>query len=238
MPSSAARAVLDELTTSGARFHGWAPQVETNWQLNPAALDLLADVLAAGQRTLETGVGYSTVVFAAAGTQHTVVSPFGFEHDRVRAWCDGRGVDASSVTFVVEPSQQALPGLEPSPLDVVLIDGDHAFPAPFIDFQYAASRLVPGGVLVVDDTHLRACRLLDDFLRADRPRWRLHTELPTTTAFERLDGPLVPPGGWQAQPWGARPVVDGRNADPLARVRAAVRLRTRLRGLRARIGGR
>ena len=122
--------------------------------------------------------------------------------------------------------------------DAVLIDGGHGFPAPFIDFWYAGGRLVPGGLLVVDDTHLRACRVLADFLRAEAGRWRVHRELATTAVFERLDGPLVPAEGWALQPWGASPLPYGPPRSTWDTVRDAVRLRTRLRGAAARLRNR
>ncbi len=230
--------LIEDLVASGARFHGWAPDVEVTWQLNRPTLDLLAEVLGPGQRTLETGVGYSTIVFAAAGTSHTAVSPLEFEHDRVRAWCDEHHLHHSSVEFVAQPSQLALPQLEPTPLDVVLIDGDHAFPTPFLDFYYAGVRLVAGGSLIVDDTHLRACRMLREFLNEDAPRWRAVRHLETTSVFERLEGPLLPPEGWEGQPWGASPLLYGPTAGVWPRLRHAIRLRTRLRALRGQRGRR
>lgn len=225
------RSLVDDLSTSEARFHGWAPEVEVSWGLNEAALDLLVDLAAEDRRTLETGVGFSTVVFAARGCQHTAISPMAFEHDRVTTWCTDRGIDVSAVRFIAASSQAALPALEPSPLDLVLIDGDHAFPSPFIDFFYAAGRLVQGGLLMVDDTHLRACRVLAEFLSADAARWRVHTELATTTVFERLSGPLIPPEGWGMQPWGAAMLPFGPPTSWWERVRYTVRLRTRLRSV-------
>jgi hypothetical protein len=39
-------------------------------------------------------------------------------------------------------------------LDLVLIDGDHAFPASFIDWYYTAEQVKLGGYVIVDDTNL------------------------------------------------------------------------------------
>ncbi|MEY2446754.1 MAG: hypothetical protein QOH79_230 [Acidimicrobiaceae bacterium] len=231
------RSLLDELHAAESRFHGRSPDEEVSWRLNDEALDLLVDLVSEGDRTLETGVGYSTVVFAARGAQHTVVSPFAIEHERVKAWCADHGVDLSTVEFVAVTSQLALPALASDALDVVLIDGDHAFPTPFIDFFYAAGRLVPGGLLVVDDTNVRSCRVLADFLHTEASRWRLHTELWSTTVFERLDGPLLPPGGWGAQPWSATPLRDSTPLSLQQWLRARLRIRTRLRARRERVRG-
>jgi hypothetical protein len=221
----AVRDLVTDLSRSDTRFHGWAEDVAVNWQLSPDALALITEVVRPGHRTLETGVGYSTIAFAALGARHTAVSPFALEHDRLRAWCDEHGLDHTGVTFVAAPSQDALPAMDRTPLDVVLIDGDHAFPGPYIDFYYAGGRLVPGGILIVDDTHLRACRVLDDFLRADTPRWRLHKQLGPTSAFERLEGPLIPDESWAHQPWGAKilPVRGARLHQVKRRVPEAVK---------------
>lgn len=230
--------VLSDLAASAVRFHGWAPDVEVNWALGREALKLIVDLVQRGDRTLETGTGYSTVVFGALGAQHTAISPFAFEHDRVRSWCESHDIDLSAVMFIAAASQDVLPTLDPSPLDLVLIDGDHAFPTPFIDFYYAGGRLVPGGRLVVDDTHLRTGRVLEDFLFADTARWRLHSKLPTTTVFERVEGDLIPRGGWEAQPWGAKPlpIPGGRLSRHRKRIgRIRNRLQTRLRVLPDRL---
>jgi hypothetical protein len=229
--------ISEQLAASDARFHGWAADVEVNWGLNPDALRFLEEHVRPGSRTLETGAGFSTVVMAARGAIHTVVSPFAFEHDRLRRWCQEQEIDLSSVTFEVAASQDALPALD-SPLDLVLIDGDHAFPIPYVDFWYAGGRLVQGGLLVVDDTDLRACRVLTDFLESDTQRWRLHTKFRTTTVFERLAGPMLPAAGWEAQPWGARPLLAGGRWSLLTRLRARLRVRTRLKRLLGRPQGR
>lgn len=223
-----ARSLVADLRAGDPRFHGWKPDIEVNWGLTEDALDVLVDLVGPGDRTLETGVGFSTVVFAARGARHTVVSPFGFEHERVVQWCSERDVDTGSVTFVAEPSQDALPRLDVGPLDLLLIDGDHAFPTPLIDFYYGAQHLRTGGMLMLDDTHIRSCALLDEFLRADTPRWRLHTSMWSTNVYERLDGPLLPIDGWAGQPWGATTLRSGVPLSAMQRVRARLRLRTRL----------
>ena len=214
------------------------PQQELNYRLREAPLRLIFERVHEGQETLETGAGYSTIVFALCGAKHTAISPLAIEHDRIRQWCEARGVSLDNVRFVVAPSQDVLPGLGGAPLDFVLIDGDHAFPVPFIDFLYAAGRLRPGGIVMVDDTHITTGRILDDFLSSEAGRWRRLETFETSSAFERLDGDLLDPGGWMTQPFceEVRPrtpttVVAGM----VGAVRSKVALRTRLRGLRDRL---
>jgi len=125
-----------------------------------------------GRKTveMETGSGYSTIIFALKGTRHTVISPSAHEHMLIRDWSAAHDVDLSKVTFVAERSESVLPMLNGDKLDLVLIDGWHAFPVPMIDWLYTSRWLTTGGRVVVDDTRIRSCRILCDFLRAERGR--------------------------------------------------------------------
>ena len=62
---------------------------------------------------------------------------------------------------------------------LVLIDGSHSFPSPFIDWYYTAFRLRVGGFLVVDDTQLWTGHVLKRFLEAE-PDWGAHANLGDT----------------------------------------------------------
>ena len=62
-------------------------------------------------------------------------------------------------------------------------------PAPFIDFWFAGGRLVPGGLLVVDDTHLRACRVLADFPDRDLLVFLTFTTILVTLVGQGLTAP-------------------------------------------------
>jgi predicted O-methyltransferase YrrM len=133
--------------------------------------EFLARHAVPGARTLETGLGISTALFALWGTEHTCVVHDQHEVDVLRAWALERDVDLSRMTFAVGMSDAVLPGLEPTELDLAFVDGGHAFPMAIIDWYYAAGRLRDGGVVVFDDVQLASVRLgLFDFLQAD-PRW-------------------------------------------------------------------
>ena len=137
--------------------------------------------------TLETGCGLSTVVFALKGSRHTVIAPAPQEFEITRAYCRDRGIPTSQISFVTEPSQRALPGLESPPLDLVLIDGSHGFPAPFVDWFYTAGKLKQGGWLIVDDIWVWSCQILRDFL-VEQPHWELVNEFEGRTAvFRKID---------------------------------------------------
>lgn len=73
------------------------------------------------------------------------------EAERLWDYFDQRHIDNTGLTVHIGYSHDVLPTLNPTPLDVVFIDGGHGFPLAVIDWFYAAGRLVEGGVLVLDD---------------------------------------------------------------------------------------
>ena len=151
------------------RVHGGG---ECYFGLAWPALEWLERNVTAEMTTLETGTGVSTIVFAARGASHTAISPARDEHERIARESAARGVSLERVRFVAEPSHVALQHWTPEPLDVVLIDGAHAFPYPILDWFWTAPHLRIGGHLLLDDAQLAAVNVLVRFLRED-PAWRL-----------------------------------------------------------------
>ncbi len=139
-------------------------------------LRLIEQTVQPGARTLETGSGYSTIVFALRGAEHTCIVPNQPEVDRILAYCESREIPTSGLTFHVKPSERVLPTLDTGPLDLVLIDGSHSFPQVFIDWFYTAEALKVGGRLLIDDVHVWTGRVLREFLAAE-PAWRIDDEL-------------------------------------------------------------
>jgi predicted O-methyltransferase YrrM len=178
------------------------------WATAPECYRYLTAVCHEGSRTLETGSGLSTVLFAALRTQHTCITPSPAEEDRIRAYCSSRAIDLSRVNFVIQPSSVALPRLDRAPLDLVLIDGAHGFPVPIVDWFYAGALLRQSGVLVLDDVGLPAVALVRDFLDADQ-RWVRQQWAPTWGAWARIASGELSEDWWE-QPFYALPlrVVD------------------------------
>jgi hypothetical protein len=198
-----------------------APAFHVDEGLRPVSLQASRDVLEAidtavrpGWHTLETGAGVSTVLFALRGAEHVCVTPAAAEVERIRAWCAARGIDLARVRFEVARSELVLPRLELPALDLVLIDGGHGFPTPFVDWQYTAPRLRVGGLLIVDDIQLWTGAVLRDFL-AEEPGWRIRDEFPMrAVVFQKTaDTPELPE--WFAQPYVAR---RSRRAGTLSRL--------------------
>jgi hypothetical protein len=198
--------------------------------LDAEVLAFIASRLEDGAITLETGSGHSTVVFVSKSKQHVAIAPDETERDAIVDFCEQHGIDTAPLTFVVAKSADALPTMTVPPLDMVLIDGDHAFPAPFLDWYYVADAVRKGGLLLVDDVQLRTGHVLRQFLLAEH-EWRHVCDLGKTTVFEKLADGAVTGKWWGAQPWGATPyAVPGAGVrQRIAVARARLRPRSRLR---------
>ena len=136
--------------------------------------------------TLETGCGLSTVLFALSGARHICIAPSECEIQRIRDYCRKNNIPTDQITFYLDISEKVLPSLECELLDLVLIDGRHGFPAPFIDFYYTADKLKVGGLLVIDDTWLWTGDVLKQNLLLE-PEWKLEADFkPRTSVFRKL----------------------------------------------------
>jgi predicted O-methyltransferase YrrM len=184
-----------------------APVFHVDEGLRPVSLQASTDVLETidaavrpGCRTVETGAGLSTVVFALRGAEHVCVTPAASEIEKIRAYCASRDVDLGRVRFAVGRSEDILPTLSLRDLDLVLIDGGHAFPTPFVDWCYTAQPLRVGGLLVIDDIHLWTGRVLRDFL-AEEPGWAMRAEFPMRAVVFEKTAPTPALPEWFAQPF-------------------------------------
>lgn len=189
---------LESLFAARPDFHAWQDGRPANWSMSPDVLRYLGSCLEPTMRTLETGAGASSVVFAIRGTQHTCVTPDRAEAQRIEAYCEQAGI-RHSITFIHDPSDHALPRspLIPDTLDFVLIDGAHRFPMAIIDWHYAAARLSVNGVVAVDDVQLPSVRILYDFLMVE-DEWEL-TRTIGGTAFFRHVRATTTENDWQGQ---------------------------------------
>jgi hypothetical protein len=183
--AAARRELVAEVVHDPPPVHGPVAGAQQVWSTELDCYDFLARHVEPGARTLETGCGISTALFTLWGAEHTCVVYRQQEAEILLEWASRRGADVSQLRFEIGPSDAVLPGLEPTELDLVLIDGSHAFPAPIIDWFYGAGRLREGGIVVVDDLQLAAVRLgLLEFLAKD-PRWELIAHTDKWAAFVR-----------------------------------------------------
>ncbi len=199
---------MSELRTTAAaieRLLAAPPVLHTTREGEPAAMKLADEVLRfiaeridESSGTLETGSGFSTIVFAICGTQHTCITPSENEVARIQAYCAANEIALDKVQFLIGRSETVLPSLHLEDLDLVLIDGSHAFPITFIDWFYSSSALREGGCLIVDDIHVWTGAVLTGFLRAD-PDWRFDRYLGLSAAFTRLATTVLT--DWDVQPY-------------------------------------
>lgn len=205
MSDATAPNLLQALLKEMPSFHGQEQAGTKNWGLVGDVLDWIVQHVPPNARTLETGCGYSTVAFSTVSQQHTVISPFSGEHELIKKWGVAHGRAMDHVAFLAQSSTTVLPGYQsthPQPLDVVLIDGGHEFPVPFIDWYYTAELVRKGGYLMVDDVQLPTGYILKDFLMAETGRWAFVGQVRLTSMFRKVaESPVVQGISWEDQPW-------------------------------------
>jgi hypothetical protein len=191
---------MDVVATLQADRPSFHQHGAVRWDSLPETLRLIQRSSPDGGRTLETGCGASTVVFAASGANHTAISPDPDEHRRVRDYCELIGVDHSRLTFVVGLSDEVLPAFPAERvLDVAFIDGAHSFPYPALDWYYVTRMLKVGGQLVFDDVPVPAVAPLFRHMKLE-PNWRFDAILDNrAAAFTLLTPPA--PEEWSSQPF-------------------------------------
>ena len=178
--------------------------------LDQNVLYYLFDNLTPSMHTLETGCGLSTLVFGLVGSQHTAIVPNEAHVLETKKAAESYGVSFDSVQFIVERSEYSLPNLpEETVLDLVLIDGGHAFPLPFIDWFYTNRFLQENGLLLIDDIDLKTIHILNSFL-SQQPDWQLIDTIHKTVIFKKLQ-PVTEEDVWDywhKQPYNKRGVVE------------------------------
>lgn len=187
------RGNLEKLIADKPRFHLSQGELTSSWSIQADTLQYIHSLLQPGMKTLETGCGQTTVVFALAGARHICIMPNSEEAERVKRYCIELGLKPD-ITFIIESSDAALSrgDLIPHDLDFVLIDGAHAFPAPIIDWHYTAGKLRIGGIMCVDDYKMPSVKILSDYLRVEDEEWAFINAVQNTAFFRKLREPRDP----------------------------------------------
>ena len=172
------------------------------WRIDDTTCIELDKRLRRGMKTLETGAGLSTIIFAAHGCEHTCITPGQRETERILTYCRSVGIDTSKVRFIVSRSSDVIHQTSPSEYDLILVDGCHGFPSVFVDFYYAVRALKLGGTIVIDDLHISTCNYIARFMQSD-PGWNLDlmtgrvafaNRISDTLDTEWVDQPFVADG--------------------------------------------
>jgi predicted O-methyltransferase YrrM len=155
-------------------------------------------------RIAETGSGLSTLVFLSLDPGSVItISPAPDLHERIRTEGVERGIDMAPVRFVEDRSETALPLLalvEGIELDAGFIDGNHGWPAVFVDFCYLNRMLRPGGLMFIDDIQIYAVAQLVCMLREQTPHYEfLGIDSKMATFRKGLDKPYLP--DWRMEPF-------------------------------------
>jgi methyltransferase family protein len=184
----------------GAIAQNIVNKVPACYGVDPELARFLFDSVSEQSKTLETGSGISTLAFALRQARHIAITPSAEEVANIRSYAAANQISLDRVEFVIEPSDRYLPRCEASDLDLVLIDGKHAFPWPIIDWFFTADKLKQNGIVVLDDLQMSSVSMLGDFLRED-PRWHLERTLGRRTLILRKISPSVHDVSWHMQPY-------------------------------------
>jgi Methyltransferase domain len=178
---------LERLIRDNPELHVDRGELTSAWSVHSDTLRYIYSLLTPGSITLETGCGQTTIVFAIVAAKHTCIMPDAGEAERVQQYCAQLGL-SPKINFIIESSDIALSGGKgiPNYLDFVLIDGAHAFPAPIVDWYYAAPKLQINGLLGVDDYKMPSVKVLYDFLRVEEEEWEFIAIVRNTAFFRKL----------------------------------------------------
>lgn len=147
------------LVARAGRFHPW----------DAMAPGALSAILKRGpfRSSIETGCGGSTIVLSHASDRHTAFAIDGQDRtiSELRTQSDLR---TENVIFVEGETKDTVPQYRfEGEVDLVLLDGPHAYPLPQLEFAYLFPRIKTGGWLVVDDIQIPSVYELFRFLRKE-----------------------------------------------------------------------
>ncbi len=150
--------------------------------------------------TAETGCGGSTIVLSHCSRHHTAFAIEG-ESRTITELCQRSDLRRQNVMFVEGLTKDTVPGYRfTTALDLVLLDGPHAYPLPQIEYAYLFPHVRRNGWLVLDDIQIPSVHELFRFLRRESS-WVLE-EVVVRTAFFRRTRDFAPqcgPDGWWLQ---------------------------------------
>ncbi|MGL6337636.1 MAG: class I SAM-dependent methyltransferase [Waterburya sp.] len=191
---------LQELLDNPPLIHEEASGKLTSWQLSDEVLYYINENINENSITLETGAGISTILFALKSSHHTCISPDQEQVNRIKKYCQQHQISTDKIDFKIDVSEEVLPSLNISNIDLVLIDGSHAFPIPFIDWYYTYQKLKVGGKMIIDDTQLWTGFVLKQFLTLE-PEWKINKNSPPRSAIFTKIKKYTQPKWYAQQPY-------------------------------------
>ena len=174
-----------------------------DYGLDPVVARFIYESVSEHSKTLETGAGISTLIFALRKSTHIAITPNASEVAAIQAYARTNLISLERVEFIIEPSDLYLPRCASQDLDLVFIDGKHAFPWPIIDWFYTADKLKEEGILILDDLQMSSVSILRDFILED-PRWKFIKSFGRRTLAARKIAKSVHDVAWHMQPYISR----------------------------------
>jgi len=148
--------------------------------------------------TAETGCGGSTIILSHASDRHTAFALEGKDRT-ISELREESALRAERVIFVEGETKDTLPQYRfEGELDLVLLDGPHAYPLPQIEFAFLFPWIRLGGWLVVDDIQIPSVYGMFEFLRKESAV-ALEEVVVRTAFFRRIGAGQHSPDGWAAQ---------------------------------------
>ncbi len=158
------------------------------------------------QFSAETGCGGSTIVLSQVSGHHTAFALDGADGtiSELRAHPDLRG---ERVVFVEGETRRTLPShVFTDRLDLVLLDGPHAYPLPQLEFVYLFPQVKVGGWMVLDDIQIPSVHELFRFMKMESSVV-LEEVVVRTAFFRKVRECEAGPDDWQRQGLNARSVL-------------------------------
>ena len=154
-------------------------------------------------RIIETGAGLYTIAFLLSCPSAVLsIAPDSDLRNRIYAFLKESNISKKKLNFLVARSEEFLPRLSVrKKFQIGLIDGNHGWPIPFIDFYYMNRVLDQGAILILNDLHLHSVGELARFL-SRQDQWEVFGGAPNqrTIAFtKRTIGFGM--GDWSDQPY-------------------------------------
>lgn len=196
--------IANMLYTEKPLFHHHRDGQPCSWAGNKNRLADIELLLKPGMSTIETGAGYSTVVFLAKGCNHTTLTFDSREVDRIHAYCCTKSIPYDKHVYFFGDSTQTAKNVSGS-FDFVFIDGAHRFPHPIIDWYNLNAMLKVGGFIVIDDTDIIGCHIIAKFLSND-PEHELVKKADNYAIFRKIEYTPTP-GDWPSQPFSANKIL-------------------------------
>ena len=158
------------------------------------------------QFSAETGCGGSTIVLSQISGHHTAFALDGADRtiSELRAHRDLRG---ERVVFVEGETRYTLPLYSfADRLDLVLLDGPHAYPLPQLEFVYLFPQVRVGGWMVLDDIQIPSVHELFRFMKMESSVV-LEEVIVRTAFFRKIQECATGADDWQLQGLNARRVL-------------------------------